>query len=136
MLRNKKQIQKTVWAEFKDGFEVELRYAPRALWVDIAQRSTTRAWDAKAMTETESRDNAKWRANTVEAVVVGWRGLSAAVVKSLVVVDDYDVEYPYAPEECVWLMEQSMEFENWLVTVASQAALYQEQKRAEEIKNS
>ncbi len=136
MLSGKSQIQKTVWAEFKEGFQVEIKYAARALWADLAARSQVRSWDAKARAEREVIDSTRWRRNIAETVVVGWRGLDAAVLKKLVLLDEYPEDVPFTVDDCVWLMAECAEFEGWIQTVASEAALYQAEKRASEIKNS
>ncbi len=136
MLAGLKQIERTVWAEFKRGFEVQVRYASRDRWLDLSNRSQTRRWNPALRMETSSLDPAKYRRNMIEAVVVDWRGLTRAVLESLVLLDDYPDEVPFSVEDCEWLMEQSGEFESWVQTVAGEAALYNAERRAAETKNS
>lgn len=136
MLEGKKQIERTVWAEFKPGFEVEIRYASRDRWAEIAARSQIRRWNGALRAEVSATDPAKFRRHIVEALVVSWRGLTREVLEKLVLLDDYPDEVPFSAADCEWLMEQSAEFENWLCTVAGEAALYNAERRAAEIKNS
>ena len=137
MLSGKQQIQRTVWAEFKSGFEVEISYLPRAKLADIATRAQVQRWDHNSNQAVASVDNKKYRDAIAKEVVKGWRGLTLNVLKQIVLLDEYpDAEVPYTFDDCVWLLEQSAEFENWVGTVATHAALYHAERRAEETKNS
>jgi len=136
MLSGRVQVEKTVWAEFRPGFDVEVRYLTRQKQSALFNDCQRRTWDAGAGRETATLDPAKFRRALAEQVVAGWRGLTAAALREIVLIDDYPDDVPFSAEDCVWLLEQSSEFENWVQTVATHAALYHAERRAAETKNS
>lgn len=136
MLAGKKQTSPTVWAEFIDGFEVEIRYRSREELQEMISEVRTRRWDAKANAIVEGLDEVKYRKAMASEIVINWRGLSAQVLKKLVILDDYpESEVPYSPEDCVWLLKES-KFDVWVQNICSEVEAFQAVQRAEATKNS
>ena len=134
MLAGKKQIEKTVWAEYKGGFEVEIRYTPRAKLRVLSERAQVREWHNHQMRET--LDSKKYSALVANEVVVGWRGLTDKVLRQMVLLDDYPPDVPFSIDECAWLLEAAYDFDLWVQNVATEVEYFDAARRAEEQKNS
>src|SRR5262245_10934137 len=134
MLAGKKQVEKTVWAEYKDGFAVEIRFIPRSRQRDLVERAQSREWVDHQMKE--STDRKKYSELVAKEVIANWRGLTADVLRKMVVLDQYPEEVPFTIEDCAWLLHEAYDFDVWIAHISSQIQYFDAARRAEEAKNS
>jgi hypothetical protein len=136
MLAGKKQKSPTIWAEYLDGFEVEVNFRSREELQRMIEGARARRWDSKANAIVETIDDSKYREAMARQIVTNWRGLTKAVLQELVLLDEYpEGEVPYTFEDCVWLLKES-KFDTWVQSLCTEVRAFQASKRAEETKNS
>lgn len=128
---------RTVWAEYRDGFEVEIRYLPRARLRGMLDRAARREWDSKNHRATETIDGEKFARLMAEEVVAGWRGLTPEVLKKMVDMQSYpDSDVPYSAEDCAELLQKAYGFDTWVQQICSDLEAFEAARRAAEEKNS
>jgi len=128
---------KTVWAEYKDGFEVEIRYLPRGALNRILEDSKKKTWDPAAAIFLEKRDDGRFYQLVAERILVNWRGLKPEVLKKLVDMESYpETEVPFSVEDAAELLEKAYELDLWVQRIATNLEYYEATRRAAEEKNS
>jgi predicted RND superfamily exporter protein len=135
----KDRSTKTVWVEFRDGFQVEIRYTPLGLAQSLVENSIVTRLDTKTMVETTERDNEKFYLALATEALVGWRGLTPEVLRKMVEMeeDDYPAEeVPYSIEDAVELLAKAYDFNKWVQRIAATLECFQIERRAAETKNS
>jgi len=136
MIKAKESSEKTVWANYKGTFDVEIRYAPRAKMRKLINECQIREWDAKTHQPVERADDDKFFKRVAEEIVVGWRGLSAEVLRGMINLDTYPDEEPYSKEACIELLKGAYDFDRWVQHIATELEVFEAARRAKEIKNS
>ena len=79
----------TNWHEFKQGFEIEVKYLSPKKWRNLMEGSRKRRkdWDKRHRSiMVEDLDLDKFVEN-IGNVIVNWKGLTAEILKAIVVVD-------------------------------------------------
>lgn len=75
--------ERTVWAEFKNGFELEICHISKSELQKLAKRCTSLKFDAGSRGRTPQLDPDKFVPEFVRRVVRGWRGLTPTVLATL-----------------------------------------------------
>lgn len=132
----KDESSRTVWAEFKPGFQVEIKYSPRGKLQKLYEQATAREWDSKGFAKS-SIDAKKLYELMAKEVVVGWRGLTPEVLRSLVDMDSYpDTDVEYSVDDAVELLSKVYDFDTWVQRITADMEIFEAARRAAEIKNS
>lgn len=132
----KDDSQRTCWAEFKDGFQVEIKYSPRGKLQKIYEQATTREWDPKGFSK-NSIDAKKLYELMAKEIVVNWRGLTPDILRKMVDMEKYpDGEIPYSPDDAVELLEKAYDFDTWVQKITTDLEIFEASRRAAETKNS
>lgn len=127
----------TVWAKYKEGFEVEIRYLSRDQLRKIMDQCKKTDWDPKTHQIKESLDSDKFYRQQAEHVVVDWRGLTPPVLKNIVDMEPYpETEVPYSVEDCAELLSKAYDFDLWVQQISSDLEYFEASRRASEVKNS
>jgi hypothetical protein len=129
MLAALKQRESTVWAEYKDGFEVELRFTPRAKLRTITERSLVREWVEHQMRQ--APDQKKYAEIVAKEVIVNWRGLTGDVLRQMVLLDDYPADVPFSVEDCAWLLTTAYNFDIWVQQVSTEIEYFAAARKAQ-----
>ncbi len=128
---------RTVWAEFKDGFCVEIRYSPRAQIKRMVERCQVREYDRATHLPKERIDHAKLYDAISREVIVNWRGLTPAVLRTMVDLKETPTEeIPYSPEDAAELLARAYDFDFWVQQVAADLEYFEAARRASETKKS
>jgi hypothetical protein len=136
VIRAKTESEKTIWANYRGGFDVEIRYAPRAKMRRIIDDCRVREWDPKTHQPIERADDEKFFKRVAEEIVVNWRGLTADVLRGMLDLENYPEEEPYSKESCVELLKGAYDFDRWVQHIATEIELFEASRRAEVTKNS
>lgn len=135
--RIKDKSELTVWAEYKDGFALQIRYTPRTKLRQITDACKNRQWDPKTHQLVEVVDNEKFYRRVAEELVINWRGLTPPVLRKLVDMEPYpEIEAPYSVEDCAELLSEAYDLDLWVQQIASDLEYYDAARRAAEEKNS
>jgi hypothetical protein len=127
---------KKVLAEFRDGFKVEIRYTPRGRVQRIVEESMVTEMDPRTFTQKTRRDNDKFFTLMATEIVIGWSGLSAKVLRSMIEMEDYPDELPYSIEDAAELLAKAYDFDAWVQNIATHLECFDTARRAAETKNS
>lgn len=121
----------TVWVEYRDGFEVELRYVPRPEFQKLRKRCSVRKWDPKTHQQVEEVEDTKlWRA-MAEGLVVNWKGLTPTVLSAMADMTEYPtVEVPFSVDDCEELLSKCYDFDVWVQSTCTEMALFDAARRA------
>lgn len=137
MLKGRKQTERTVWVEYKDGFELEVRYSNRDRAREFLTRCTIQEWDVATRQFREKVDNKKYARLLAEEVIANWRGLTPPVLKQMVLLDEYpEIEVPFSVDDAEWLLNEAAGFDLWVQQVSHEIAIFNAVRRSEEVKNS
>ena len=132
----------TVEAEFKDGMLFTVRYTTPMAIQRISQTSHILQWNQAKKARENTLDMEKFVQGLVKHCIVGWRGitprkLSKYILLRNVPVEQLDTEIPFDPTEACFLLQKLEGLETWLIEVARDASLYQNNVEQEAIaKNS
>ena len=133
----KDQSDRTVWAEYRDGFQIQIRYVPRAKLQRMLDRCQKREWDPKDHQLKDKLDNEKFYRMIAEEVVVGWRGLTPDVLRKMADMEEYpEEEVPYSVDDAAELLDKAYDFDLWVQRVCSDLEYFDASRRASEEKNS
>lgn len=111
---------KTAWMEFPGcpGFEVEVANLSRKELVNLGKRCIIQKFDRKTRQMFEERDDEKFIKEFANATVKNWRGLKLKFLEDLILVDlkaaDPEEELSFDQEQAQVLIENSVEFDNWI----------------------
>ena len=139
MIKAKTSSDKTVWANYRDTFDVEIRYAPRAKMRALINECQIREWDQKTHQPIERADDDKFFKRIAEEIVVNWRGLSGEVLRGMIDLDQYpqdEIDEPYSKESCFELLKGAYGFDRWVQHIATELEAFEAARRAAETKNS
>lgn len=129
----KDESSRTVWAEFKPGFEVQIRFITRAHAERIVTAARSKQWNPGAAAFLEMADDAKYCEIAGREMIVGWRGLTPDVLRTMVDMESYpNAEVPYSPEDAAELLDKADIFEGWVKGIARNLEYFQAARRAEQ----
>lgn len=94
------------WVEFKDGFKLHLRYVSRVKLLSISKACEYLKYDPQTHSRLKEVDQDKFLIKFFTAAVIGWEGLNARIVESLIPVDTSKM----TPEELVREIPFKVEF--------------------------
>lgn len=138
MLKGKilEESSRTVWAEFKPGFQVEIKYSPRGKLGKIYEQATVKEWDPKGFMKS-TVDSKKLYELMAKDLMVGWRGLTPGILRTMVDMESYpDSEVPYSAEDAAELLEKAYDFDGWVQKITTDLEIFEAARRAAETKNS
>jgi hypothetical protein len=111
---------KEVWMEFPgvEGFEILVTNLSRKEMMKMRKACTTQKWDKKVRGLIEALDEEKFVEVFCEKTIKDWRGLKLKDVAGLVLMDigaeDPEQNVEFTLENAQLIMENSVEFDNWL----------------------
>jgi len=118
--------------EFKNPdipeFYVKLAYASKFVMNQIAEVSRELSNDRMGR-KIEKFNDEKLREEYATKIIQGWRGLTSEKAKKLIPALQYDEankdkDVPYDVDTAMALLEESGEFENWVLTVCVEVSNY------------
>lgn len=129
----------TAWVEYPgDGeFEVQIKYLPRKEFRDIVQKARVRT--VRQRSTTDDVDAAKLSDLVTNKLVLGWKGLTIAVLRTLMPVKSVegasdDTEVEFSKDNLKALTDYSMDFENWLLEVAMDPRTFSSEESYENLR--
>ncbi len=140
-LIDNKRPQQGVWVRFKDTpFEVCVTYFGKQKMRELFEKTKVVDFDTRTLQERERIDDDRFRKEYVKTLIKDWRGLNYEVLKRLVPVDPDlslppDYTLPCTEENKAVLIEQSVEFDQWLAKVTTDLSVFNQKKKEEEEKN-
>jgi len=133
--RIKEKSARTIWAEYRDGFRVELRYVPREHLRRISERCKVSDWDKRTHQSTEKSDGRKWAKEFAKDVFVNWEGLTPEVLKTLVEMDEYPTtDTPFSVEDAEEILFHAYDFDLWAQQLSADLAAFVAVEEAAQIK--
>lgn len=111
---------KEVWMEYPgiEGFEVKVANLSRKEMIKMRNACTSQKWDKKARGMVEKLDEDMFMRSFCEKTIKGWKGLKLKDVAGLVLMDleaeDPEQEVEYSVDNAQLLIENSVEFDNWI----------------------
>jgi copper oxidase (laccase) domain-containing protein len=130
--------ERTIWVQYLDTFEVELKFLSRFEVTKILEKSKTFIWDKKDHTKIEKLDSEKFYTDLASKVFAGWRGLTQRVLAKMLPVKiiDPDEEIIFSLENLIELMRNAYDFIEFIQNIIMDVERFQSEKKEEEIKNS
>lgn len=138
MLKFKTQSERTIHAEYQDGFVLEIRYMPRDHLRRLLERCKVREWDKATHQPIEKTDDARF-AKELAKSIVSWTGLTGALLRRLVELEEYpadDEQVPYSAAVAEGLLFHCYDLDKWLQTMMTDLEAFETVRRATETKNS
>jgi hypothetical protein len=141
-LLDKSRTREGVWVQYQNtDFYVKVAYYGKPQMQRIFEEAKTTRLNMRTLREEEEMDRPKFRRLYANQVIKEWKGLTIAVLRQLVVVqvnselpDQTDI--PCTAENREMLLENSLEFDQWLSGVTQRVDTFNEQKKELELKNS
>jgi hypothetical protein len=135
--KNKTSGERTLWAEYREGFEVQLRYVPREHLRRIMERCKIQEWDKRTHQSTERSDPKKWAQEFAREVMVDWKGLTPAVLRVMVELAEYpEGPAPFSVEDAAYLLFHAYDFDLWAQQVSADLGAFVAAEEAEQTKKS
>jgi len=123
------------------GLYFNIAYASKHLLQQILDGAKENYFNPKTRMQEERTNSAKFNRLAARQLVRGWRGLTVKSLKSLIVglstsASD-NTEIPYSEELAYALMDASLDFQNWVVSVATDVSNFSgiAQTKAEQYEN-
>lgn len=133
----KESSERTVWAEFSDGFLVEIRHVTQSDMRKIREQSQVRQWDPKTHQRVEEADTQKFYELFGKRAIVTWKGLTGDLLRDWVDMDEYpEGEVPYAPETAVELLLGFGRFDTFVTMISQDLEAAEAVRKATITKNS
>lgn len=133
----KEKSERTVWAEFKDGWQLKLRFVTANEMNAMLRDASIKEWDVVRGVEKSKFDERKYAELLAERVIKDWRGLSPDVLRRVVDMDDYPAEdLPYSTDDAAELLLSAHELASWVTKIIHDLEVFDAARRAEETKNS
>jgi len=133
----KDRSDKTAWAEYRPGFEVEIRFCPRARLSKISEQAKKTTWSNKTHLRVETVDNQAFYRLMAEEVLVDWRGLTPEILKQMIDMEEYPKgDVPFDTKDAAELMEKAYDFDMWVQDVCTSLEMIEAARKAAEQKNS
>lgn len=114
-----------VWLQMMDGVEIQCRHLSQSEFDRIVADSTIVKFDPRSHRRVEERDDAKFRADLANAVVVDWKGI-----------EEDGQPFPFSKENVAFLMEECTEFRMLVMDAPLSLEKMLEAEQAELKKNS
>jgi len=130
--------ERTIWVQYLDTFEVQLKFLPRFDVNKILEKSKTFIWDKRDHTKIEKLDSEKFYTDLVSKVFAGWKGLTQGILAKMLPVKiiNPDEEIVFSFENAVELMKNAYDFDIFIQNIIMDIERFQSEKKEEEIKNS
>lgn len=132
----------TTWAEFRDGFQLEIRYIGRTELQKLSKASTTNKYNNKTHQREVELDTDKFLPKFVAMVVKGWKGLTPNKLTNFVTVDisgipeeDRDREIAYDQTQLIYLTKNCYDLDTFLNQVCTDLTWFRDQDEEEAAKN-
>ena len=110
------------------GFKLKLAFLSRDTLVDIRKKATTTKF-ARGREVSEVLDDELFLKIFAERTVRGWSGLKLAYVEQLAPVEfgdaDREKELEYTPENALYLMKNSSDFDSYVNSIISDLGNFQ-----------
>jgi hypothetical protein len=133
----KESSDRTVWAEFSDGFLVEIRHVTQADMRKIREQSQVRQWDPKTHQRVEEADTQKFYELFGKRAIVTWKGLTGDLLRAWVDMDEYpEGEVPYSSETAAELLLGFGRFDTFVTMVSQDLEAAEAVRKATVVKNS
>ena len=118
---------KTIWVNFIDNFEVELKYLPRSELQKIAKRSTVSGWERHQKVDKLDDDN--YLRNFVEKTMVSWRGLTQKTLAKIipVKVTNPDEELIFSVENAFQLLKNAYDLDTFVTNAVMDLSRFTEE---------
>jgi len=123
------------------GLYFNIAYASKHLLQQILDGAKENYFNPKTRMQEERTNSAKFNRLAARQLVRGWKGLTVKSLKTLIVglstsASD-DTEIPYSEELAYALMDSSLDFQNWVVSVATDVSNFSNiaQTKAEQYEN-
>lgn len=130
----KDRSERTIWAEWKHGWQLQLRFVTKTEFQKLYDRAISREWD-KGFEKAVFNDG-KFSELIGREVIVGWRNLTPDALRKLVELDDYPAEdLPYSADDAAELVQKLAGLQEWVVKVCADWEIFDAARRAEETKN-
>lgn len=140
-LVDKQKQEEGVWVRFKDTtFEIRISYYGRQQMRQIVEKSKKLDVDPRTLRATDSLDEKKFAELYAEKVIKDWRGLTAEVLRGLIVMKaNIDIpdgfQVPCTRENRLWLISNSIEFDGWIQALCSNVEVFNRERQETELKN-
>lgn len=111
---------KTAWMDFPGcpGFSVEVANLSRKELVLLGKKCMVQKFDRKTRQMFEERDDEKFVSLFAKQTIKNWKGLKLKYLEDLILVNlsgqDTEQELEFDPEQAQILIENSVEFDNWI----------------------
>lgn len=131
----KDRSERKIWAEYKHGWQLQLRHTTKADFQKLYESATTKTWDPKGF-EKNSFDEKTFNVAIAKEVITDWRGLTPDVLRKLCELDEYpDAEVPYSVEDATELIAKLPGLDVWVIKITADWEIFDAARRAEETKN-
>lgn len=135
--RIKDKSERTVWAEFGEGFQIEIRHITQAEFRRMRERSKKRGWDPKTHRQIEDIDTEKFYGEFAEKAVINWSGLTGDLLRKWVDMDEYpEGEVSYTQEKAAALLLGFGRFDEFVTLLCQDLEAAEAGRKAAEAKNS
>lgn len=109
------------------GFKVKVAFLSRDELIKMRKRCITTKFDKRTRQPVEELNDELFTSNYVAAVVRGWVGLKYAYLNDLALVDlssieDQEQTLEFTPENALFLMKSSAEFDAFITDITSDLA--------------
>lgn len=108
------------------GMTVQLTYVNNTVMNSIREKSLVQKFDTETGNPFKELDGEKYVRNYTQAVLKGWKGFTFAHLASLVLIDetsvDLEAEVPFDLDNAIFLMNNCVAFDTWVVTSAKKLA--------------
>jgi hypothetical protein len=141
-LVDRNRIDQGIWVKFKDTtFEIRVGYYGRDQMKKVWEQSKDIEVDPRTLRTEEKLNDERFKEQYVEKVIKEWKGLTEDVLRRLIVLrTNMDLppgfEVPCTKENKLFLINNSVEFDQWLSLVVSNVANFNNNRQEAELKNS
>jgi len=111
---------KSAWMDFAGlkGFSVEVANLSKIELTAMRKRNIVREFDKKLRIWSETVDDEKFVKDFAKHTIKNWKGLTLANLEQLILIDadgqDLDLELEYSQANAELLLNNSVDFDNWL----------------------
>jgi len=121
----------TVWVEFTDGFEIEVKFVGREAFQSLYNKCTRFQFNPKTHKREDVPDRDKFYRLWGEKTIKDWRGLTLGKLAKLVPIkpgkeEDLKQDIPCEPENKQTLLKHNGEFDDLILAVASNYEVFQD----------
>lgn len=131
----RQKSDRTMWAEYRDGFMVCLRHVTREELRKMVKRATVSGWDSKTHQAKEDVDPEKY-AKELSSLIVDWKYLTPDVLRSMIDLKEYPDDNPYSARDAEALVKDAYDFDAWVQTTVTNIDIFAAYEAAETKKKS